>query len=70
MFPMNGNVGGPGGNFRGRRLARKYLERVATTTAMKKHRLPIVKLILPENFTLCKQTLSQVKIPSCGLSSR
>jgi hypothetical protein len=47
MFPIKGMVGGPGGKFRGRQLARKYLERTATTRAIRKHRQAIERLIVP-----------------------
>lgn len=33
MFPMNGNVGGPGGKFLGRRAAMKYFNRNAMKLA-------------------------------------
>jgi hypothetical protein len=49
MFPIKGSVGGPGGKFRGRQLARKYLEKTARTRAMGRHRPTIERLIVPAN---------------------
>jgi hypothetical protein len=38
MFPIKGSVRGPGGKFRARQLAKKYLKRTAMTRAMRRHR--------------------------------
>jgi hypothetical protein len=45
IFPKNGRVGGPGGKFRGRRLAKKYFERVTITKARQKHIVPTARVI-------------------------
>jgi hypothetical protein len=34
MFPIKGSVRGPGGKFRGRQLAKKYLKRTAMARAI------------------------------------
>lgn len=44
-FPRKGTVGGPGGKFRGRRLARNDLNRTVTTKAMGRQNRPT-----PERF--------------------
>jgi len=52
MFPIKGIVGGPGGKFRGRQLARKYLEKTAMTRAIGRHRPTVERLIVPASSIL------------------
>ena len=51
MFPMQGIVGGPGGKFLGRRLARKYLEKTRRVRARRKYRMTtcLERVVMPES---------------------
>lgn len=72
MFPIKGTVGGPGGKFRGRRLARKYLAKTPTANTMGRYRRPNWLSILASDIVLAlldSEVLGGMRAEKKGLTS-